>query len=373
MKIILAPDKFKGTLTAAQVVEIERQVLSEIFPDAEIVGLPLADGGEGTVEALTAAMGGKRCSCLVRDPLGVPVEAEFGMAGKTAIIEMAAASGLMLIDAAQRDPLKTSTYGTGELIRAALDLGAEKIIIGIGGSATVDGGSGMAQALGYRFFDCLGGEIVNLCGGNLGDIAEIDCESVDPRLAGVEIIIAADVNNPLLGERGAVAMFAPQKGGTPENMPVLERGLANLREVLLKNKFITSDAPGDGAAGGLGLGLRGFAHAKFASGARLAIETVGLPQALQDADYVITGEGCTDAQTENGKLCMIVADYCEKAEVPCILLSGRIEQGKYENFCFTQSTIEENLPFAVIKRNAVANLRAASASIARKIADIFNV
>ena len=371
MKIILAPDKFKGTLTAAQVVEIEHQVLSEFFPDAEIVGMPLADGGEGTVDALTTAMNGKRCKKSVRGPLGNAVEAEFGVAGEVAIIEMASASGLMLINSSQRDPLKTSTYGTGELLLAALDSGAKKLIIGIGGSATVDGGAGMAEALGYRFFDHSGNEMKNLCGGKLGDIAEIDGKNADPRLMDVEIIVAADVNNPLLGERGAVAMFAPQKGGTPENMPILEKGLANLLQVMLAQKLVSATAPGDGAAGGLGLGLRGFANAKFASGARLAIETVGLPAALKDADFVITGEGCSDAQTENGKLCAEVADYCARAGVNCILLSGKVEPGKYERFCFTQSTIEDNLPFAVIKREAAKNLRLATTLVAQKINEFF--
>ncbi len=367
MKIILAPDKFKGTLTAAQVVEIEREVLAEFLPGAEIVGMPLADGGEGTVDALTSALGGEKHRGRVRGPLGTLVAAEFGVSGRVAIIEMAAASGLMLIDAAQRDPLKTSTYGTGELLRAALDLGTEKIIIGIGGSATVDGGAGMAEALGYRFFDRSGAEIKGLGGGKLGDIADIDASQVDPRLAGAKITIAADVNNPLLGERGAVAMFAPQKGGTPENMPILERGLANLRQVMLDKGLIDADVPGDGAAGGLGLGLRGFARAEFASGARLAIETVGLPAALKDADFVITGEGCSDAQTENGKLCAEVANYCAKAGVPCILLSGKVEGDSHPQFCFTQSTIEEDLPFAVIRQNAAQNLRAATAIVAGKI------
>lgn len=367
MKIILAPDKFKGTLSAAEVVEIERSVLAEVFPDAEIIGLPLADGGEGTVDALIAALGGAKHSCVVRGPLGAPVDAEFGVAGDLAIIEMSAASGLMLINPAERNPLETSTYGTGELIRAALDLGVKKIIVGIGGSATVDGGVGMAEALGVRFFDADGAEITGLCGGKLGEIADINCSGIDSRLAQVKVTIAADVNNPLLGTRGAVAMFAPQKGGTPENMPILENGLANLRQVMLNKGLISSDVPGDGAAGGLGLGLRGFVNAGFSSGAKLAIETVKLPELLPGADYVITGEGCSDAQTENGKLCSEVANYCAKFGVPCILLSGKVVGDDHPRFYFTCGTVEEDLPFEIIRRNAAQNLRRAAAAVARKI------
>ena len=234
MKILLAPDKFKGTLTAARAARIMADAVRSIHPEAEILEFPLADGGEGTVQTLLHALHGELRQIPVHDPLGRIRNAEFGIAGSTAILEMAEASGMALLAPSELNPLKTSTFGTGELIRAALDEGAREIILGIGGSATVDGGAGMAEALGFVFYSSDGKALKGLNGRSLGAIESLRSDAADPRLAECRIRIASDVRNPLLGPEGAVAVFAPQKGATPEMLPVLEQGLANLQAVLRK-------------------------------------------------------------------------------------------------------------------------------------------
>ena len=349
MKIVLAPDKFKGTLTAAQVTDIEEKAILSVIPQTEIIKVPLADGGDGTVQALTTALGGSFENIVVQGPLGAPVTAQFGKTEHCAILEMAAASGMVLLSAQDRNPLKTSTFGTGELIRNALESGVTEIVIGIGGSATVDGGTGMAEALGYEFFDANGQKITGLCGGKLSQIAEISCVHVTPALKNCKFRIASDVTNPLLGENGSVAVFAPQKGATPEMMPLLESGLANLREVLFRQGMISEDVPGDGAAGGLGLGLRAFCSAVPESGAKLAIALTRLGEKLEGADLVITGEGCSDAQTENGKLCSELAMFCKAHNVPCYLLSGKITEDPGDLFAGYRATVPSEMPFEEIK------------------------
>ena len=367
MKIILAPDKFKGTLTAAQVTEIEKKAILSVIPEAEILCVPLADGGDGTVQALTTALGGKFETCDVRGPLGKNVTAQFGLASDCAILEMATASGMVLLTAEERNPMKTSTYGTGELIRKALESGVKEIVIGIGGSATVDGGAGMAEALGYEFFDKNGVKISGLCGGNLVEIGKISCEKVHPALKKCKFRIASDVTNPLLGENGSVAVFAPQKGATPEMMPLLENGLANLRNVLYQQGMISDDVPGDGAAGGLGLGLRAFCAAVPESGAKLAIKLTRLEEKLSGADLVITGEGCSDAQTENGKLCSELALFCKAHNVPCYLLSGKITENPGDLFAGFLATVPVGMPFEEIKPRSAELLYDAAVKFAGKI------
>ena len=366
MKIILAPDKFKGTLTAAQVTDIEKKAILSVIPDAEILQVPLADGGDGTVQALTTALGGTFENCTVKGPLGAPVTAQFGRTADCAILEMATASGMVLISAEERNPLKTSTYGTGELIVKALESGVKEIVIGIGGSATVDGGTGMAEALGYEFLDASGKKITGLCGGNLSEIAEISSDNVHPLLKYCKFRIASDVTNPLLGGNGSVAVFAPQKGATPEMMPLLEAGLANLRNVLFRQGMISEDVPGDGAAGGLGLGLRAFCAAVPESGAKLAIALTRLNEKLHGADLVITGEGCSDAQTENGKLCSELALFCKSHGVPCYLLSGKITEDPGALFAGYLATVRAEKPFEEIKSRSAELLYAATVKFAEK-------
>ena len=367
MKIILAPDKFKGTLTAAQVTEIEEKAIRSVLPDAEIIRVPLADGGDGTVQALTTALGGTFRTCSVQDPLGRPVSAEFGMSSDCAILEMATASGMVLLSAEERNPMKTSTFGTGELICKALDSGVKEIVIGIGGSATVDGGTGMAEALGFEFFNAAGEKITGLCGGKLSEIAKISCANVHPQLKNCKFRIASDVTNPLLGDNGSVAVFAPQKGATPEMMPLLESGLANLRDVLYRQNMITGDVPGDGAAGGLGLGLRAFCAAVPESGAKLAIALTGLDEKLSGADMVITGEGCSDDQTENGKLCSELAIFCNAGNVPCYLLSGKIIGDPGKLFAGAFATVPTEMPFEEIKPRSAELLYQATVKFAEKM------
>ncbi|MDE9565345.1 glycerate kinase [Xenorhabdus bovienii] len=324
MKIVIAPDSFKESLSALQVAEAIEQGFREIFPQAAYIKLPMADGGEGTVESLVAATGGQRISCSVTDPLGQPVDAFFGLLGdgKTAVIEMAAASGLHLVPMEQRNPLITTSYGTGEIILAALEHGAQKLILGIGGSATNDGGAGMMQALGAQLWDgdC---RILPLGGAALTRLESIDLSSLDPRLNQLEITVACDVNNPLCGELGASAIFGPQKGATPEMVKVLDSALHHYGmkiESLTGKKVI--DVAGAGAAGGMGASLLGCLGAKLQSGIEIVINTLKLEEAIQGADLVITGEGRMDSQTIQGKTPIGVARVAKKFGIPTIALVG---------------------------------------------------
>ena len=329
MRIIVAPDSFKGSLSALAVAEaMERGVLT-VFPEAQVLKVPIADGGEGTVEALIAATGGQLRHSEVRGPLGLPVKAHWGISGdgETAFIEMASASGLPLVPKAQRDPRITSTYGTGQLMQAALDAGLRKLVIGIGGSATNDGGAGMARALGVRFLDAEGRDLPE-GGAALAALACIDVAGLDPRLAEASLLVACDVDNPLCGKRGASAVYGPQKGATPEMVQELDAALgvfaqgaaaATGRDVAL--------LPGAGAAGGLGAGLLFFTPASLRPGVAIVLETTGFEAMVQGADLVITGEGRTDFQTAMGKAPVGVAAVAKRHGVPVICLSGGLDEG----------------------------------------------
>jgi len=327
MKIVIAADSFKNCLSSREVVATLAAGFRHVLPEAALVELPLADGGEGTVDALVSACGGEYREAEVCGPLGTPVKAKYGVidAGKTAVIEMAAASGIELLPQSELNPFKTTTRGTGELIAAALASGVRKIVIGIGGSATCDGGAGMAQALGYRFYDSAG-ELLEepLCGGMLDSIAAIE-PPVSAVFRNCEIRIACDVTNPLLGENGCVNIFAPQKGATPEMLPVLERNLAHFAEkVCAAGLAQNCDRPGDGAAGGLGFALRAFLGGMMGSGAELILAAAGFERQVEDADWVVTGEGKTDNQTLSGKLCFTVAETAKRYGVPTIVVSGAV-------------------------------------------------
>ena len=326
MKIIIAPDSFKGCMRSPQVCESIKKGILSVAPDAEVVSMPMADGGEGTMEAMCLTAG-RIEKIKARDPLGRKIEAEFGIIGDgdTAVMEMASASGLELLTREELNPLTATTYGTGEIIREILGRGIREIIVGIGGSARVDGGAGMAQALGYRLLDANGKELASGWG-SLADLRSIDTSRVDPRLKKVKIRVACDVTNPLLGSNGAARVFAPQKGASPEMVEQLESNLANFADVLIKEGLIdNAESPGDGAAGGLGVGLRAFCGAKIESGAKLMIDITGLEKELRDSDLIITGEGCTDAQTSSGKLCAAISDAARKANIPIVLLSGALK------------------------------------------------
>lgn len=329
LRVVIAPDKFKGCLTAEAVAEAIRAGVLRAAPGALVDLAPVADGGDGTVETLLVAMGGERVVVPVTGPLGEPRTANFGMLadGRTAVLEMAEASGLKHVPRDRRDPGRATTRGTGELIRAALDRGASRIILGIGGSATNDGGLGMALALGIRFLDAEGCPIGE--GGlALERLASIDAADRDPRLDGVEMIVACDVDNPLCGPRGASAVYGPQKGTDPAMVERLDRALGRLDRTIQKDLGQSvGDVPGAGAAGGLGAGLMAFAGAKLQPGATIILDAIGLADRLKGTDLCISGEGALDASTAYGKVVVGVARLAEGAGVPLIALAGSVGEG----------------------------------------------
>ncbi|UOF91005.1 glycerate kinase [Fodinisporobacter ferrooxydans] len=332
MKYLIAPDSYKGSLSALQVAQAMKRGVLKVDPHAIVNLLPMADGGEGTVEALVEAVKGEMIHCQVTGPLGEPVSAFYGLfpEGKTAIIEMAAASGLPLVPKELRDPMLTTTFGTGELIRQTLDRGCTRLIIGIGGSATNDGGIGMAQALGYHFID-QNGEEIPFGGGSLYKIQTIDVKNRDPRLENVQVIVACDVDTVLCGERGASAVFAPQKGATSKIVGLLDQGLAHLADKIKETlEMDVISMPGGGAAGGLGAGLVAFLGATLKSGIEIVMDECGFDQFAQDADLVLTGEGNTDLQTVMGKTPVGVAKRAKQFQRPVICLSGGLGDGYQE-------------------------------------------
>ena len=335
MKIIVAPDSFKGSLTsiqAANAIEKGIKKAAQNYKEpVEVIKVPMADGGEGTVEAIVSANGGRIITTQVLDPLGREVDSFFGvLPDNTAVIEMAAASGINLLSEDERNPMKTTTYGTGQLIKKALDYGCKRIIIGIGGSATNDGGVGMAQALGIRFLDKEGNQI-GFGGGELYKIEKIDTSLLDPRIFDTSITIASDVKNPLCGPNGASAVYGPQKGATPEMVEILDRNLKHFAAVIQKQFNIDIlNVPGSGAAGGLGASLMGFLGAKFCMGIKLVMELVQLEEKIKNADMVITGEGSTDYQTLFGKVPLGIAKIAKKHNKPVVCISGSLGEGYEE-------------------------------------------
>ena len=328
MKIVIAPDSFKESLTALEVAEAIEAGLKKVLPDAEYVKVPMADGGEGTVQSLVDATEGRLISAEVCAPLGNKVKAEFGLSGdgRTAIIEMAAASGMHLVPPEARNPLRTTSYGTGELICAALDEGVEKIIVGIGGSATNDGGAGMLQALGALLLDAHH-QPIGAGGGCLQDLAAIDLSGLDKRLAGVEIVVACDVDNPLCGEKGASAVFGPQKGATPEMVQALDSGLLHFAAIAARDLGLDIQSPaGAGAAGGMGGGVLLLPDARLQAGVQIVMEAVKLAEKVQDADLVITGEGRMDAQSVHGKTPIGVAHTAKAFGKPVIAIVGCLRE-----------------------------------------------
>jgi len=329
VKIVVAPNAFKGTLTAPQAAAAISQGVREVFPEAEIVEVPVADGGDGTAEALVTALHGELRAVRVDGPLGDPVDARFGLvdSGRTAVVELASASGLALIPPARRDPMRATTFGFGQLLRAAREAGVVAVIAGIGGSATNDGGAGMAQALGYRLLDA-GGHDLERGGAALARLWTIDASGFDRAWGSVGIRVACDVTNPLTGPLGASAVYGPQKGASPDMVRELDEALAQLSEVIgrdLGQKV--SDVPGAGAAGGAGAGLIAFLGAELVPGAPLVVEAAGFDEKLKGASLVITGEGRADEQTAYGKAPGEVARRAQAAGVPVLLLAGSKGQG----------------------------------------------
>ncbi len=326
MKVVIAPDSFKGSLTALEVAHAIKAGIQRVIPEAEVDEVPMADGGEGTVQALVDATGGEIITQEVCDPLGNRIHANFGVLGdgNTGVIEMAAASGLPLVPEDERNPMFTTTFGTGELIRAALDRGCRKLIVGIGGSATVDGGAGMAQALGARLLGKDGHEVPR-GGGGLEHLDRIDVSQLDARIAETAAVVACDVDNPLVGPRGGPEVYGPQKGATPEMVKKLDRYLDRYADIIKRDLDIgVKEEPGAGAAGGLGAGLMAFLNAELRSGIDIVIEASKLEEHLRDADLVITGEGKIDGQTIYGKTPIGVARTAKKYGIPVIGIGGGI-------------------------------------------------
>ena len=324
MKIVIAPDSYKESLSASEVAQAIEKGFREIFPDAQYVSVPVADGGEGTVEAMIAATQGTEQHAIVTGPLGEKVNACWGMSGDgaTAIIEMAAASGLALVPLAQRNPLITTSRGTGELILNALDKGARNIIIGIGGSATNDGGAGMVQALGAKLCDANGTEI-GYGGGSLMALNSIDISGLDPRLKGCTIRVACDVTNPLIGENGASRRFGPQKGADEAKIVELDRNLSHFADVIKKSLSIdVKNVPGSGAAGGMGAALMAFLGAELRSGIEIVTQALNLEEHIHDCTLVLTGEGRLDSQSIHGKVPVGVANVAKKYHKPVIGIAG---------------------------------------------------
>ncbi len=328
MKIVVAPDSFKGCLSAPEVCTALAEGIAAADSQIEVISVPLADGGEGTVDALVQATGGKFISVEVEGPLGDSLTAVFGILGdgETAVIEMAAASGLPLVPEEQRDPLRTTTYGTGQLIKAALDQGCQQLIVGIGGSATNDGGAGMAQALGVQMLDKEGQLIPRVSGGRLKDIAHIDISGLDSQLAECQVRVACDVDNPLYGPQGAAYVYAPQKGATGDQVKELEAGLRHYASILAEQlgKSV-AEIPGAGAAGGLGAGLLAFADASLEPGVEIVTEVVELREKVQGADLIITGEGRIDKQTAFGKAPSAPARLGQELGIPVIGIGGSVD------------------------------------------------
>lgn len=328
-KYVVAPDSFKESMTAKEVCDAMEKGIKKADSAAEVIKVPMADGGEGTVDSLVDATNGQRVIVEVTGPLGNKISAYYGILGNgtTAVIEMAKASGLEIVQKKKRNPMITTTFGTGELIRDALDHNVKEIIIGLGGSSTNDGGSGMAQALGAKLLDQNNYQI-SFGGGNLDKLDKIDISNLDSRLQDVKIILASDVTNPLIGKDGASRVFGPQKGATPEMVEKLENNLQHYAKIIKRdlNKDVAS-VSGAGAAGGLGAGLMAFTTCKMRQGVDIAIEVTKLEEKVKSADYVFTGEGGTDFQTKFGKTPYGVAKLGKKYHKPVISLAGYLGEG----------------------------------------------
>ncbi|QDD70680.1 glycerate kinase [Lactobacillus amylovorus] len=330
MKFVLAPDSFKESMTAKEVCQAMENGIRKVLPDAKIISVPMSDGGEGTMDSLIDATNGQKYAVKVTEPLGTPVTAHYGILGdqKTAIIEMAEASGLSYVPQDKRTPAtikKTTTFGTGELINAALKHDVTRVIIGLGGSSTNDGGSGMAQAIGVKFFDHNDHEITQkLGGGDLKQITRIDTIDINPKIKKTKFLLASDVTNPLTGTNGASYVFGPQKGADQATAKELDENLSHYAKIIGQN---IAQTPGSGAAGGLGAGLLAFTHAKIYPGVKLVANEVHLAEKIKEADYVFTGEGGTDFQTQFGKTPYGVAQIAKKYDVPVISLAGYIGKG----------------------------------------------
>ena len=378
-KIIVSPDSFKGSLSAPEVANAIEEGIINVFPDCETIKIPIADGGEGTMETLVSALGGEKVKLRVHNPLMQLIEVEYGLVndGKTAIIEMAIASGLTLLSDEEQNPLLTTTYGTGEIIKDALKRGCRSFLIGIGGSATNDAGTGMLKALGYRFLD-LNGKETDGTGKSLHSICSIDEANVIPELKKAHFIIACDVNNPFSGSNGAAYVYAPQKGADKQMVLELDEGLENFRKLIEKEKTLNlNNIQGSGAAGGMGGGFVAFLNAQLKPGIEMVLEAVDFEKHLHNAELVITGEGKLDKQTGMGKAASGILDAANKCDVPVIALGGCVENVECLNkrgfiSAFSISPSPMSLEDAMQKDNARRNIEQTTEQIMRTIRQFKN-
>ena len=358
MKIVIASDSFKGSLSSIEVAQAATRGIKAVYPDCEVIAVNVADGGEGTVEAVVEALGGEIVTTTVSDPLGREIQARYGIAGNKAIIEMAAASGLPLLRPEERNPWLTSTHGTGELIMDAMRRGCRQFLIGIGGSATNDAGTGMLQAMGFRFYDSQNQEIEHCCGGTMHMIARIDDSEVAECVRQSQFAVACDVDTPFCGKDGAAPIFAPQKGANPDMVARLNAGMASLAEVI-ENKYHINIVPvaGAGAAGGMGGGFRAFLNATLKRGIDMVLDTIDFDQMIAGADLIITGEGKIDIQTAKGKTAAGVLARAKAQDIPVIAIGGcveRCESVEQMGFAGIYPITEEKLPLEIAMQAEVA-------------------
>lgn len=366
MKVVIASDSFKESLSSASIAEAAETGIRRLYPDTEISKFSVSDGGEGLTESIVSALGGQYVNMTVSDPLGRSINAVYGICSGTAVIEMAAASGLPLVAPQERNPMHTTTFGTGELIADAINKGCRKILLGMGGSATCDGGTGMLEALGWRFLDKNGNALHGI-GGNLAAIATIDDSGVPDAVKETEFTVACDVRNPFSGPQGASYIFSPQKGANPQEVEQLDRGLTNFAAIIA-GKYGTdiTSMEGAGAAGGLGGACKAFLNATLKRGIEMVLDAINIDDAISDADLVITGEGKVDSQTPSGKTAAGVLGRCQKHGVPCVAIGGMVamcDELLHAGFagifpilsrpCTLQEAMDESTAFENVARTAL--------------------
>ena len=369
MKIVIASDSFKGSMSSLDVATAASAGVTDVYPDSEIVSVNVADGGEGTVEAIVDALGGEIVKVQVSDPLGRKIETSYGIAGETAILEMAAASGLPLLTVEERNPWATSTLGTGEMIMDAIARGCRKFLVGIGGSATNDAGIGMLQAMGFRFYDANGELITQGCGGMLGSIARIDDSLVSAAVKESQFTVACDVDTPFCGPEGAAPVFAPQKGADTEMVKRLDEGMASFAKVIAE-KYAIDIVPvaGSGAAGGMGGAFRAFLGATLKKGIDMVLDAIDFDTTIQGANLVITGEGKVDFQTAKGKTAAGVLNRAKQQHIPVVAIGGCVEMCDslvQMGFAGIYPILEEKVPLEIAMQRdfAMNNVRKTVARI----------
>lgn len=372
MKIVIASDSFKGSLTSKDVARSAELGIRQVIPTCDVVAVNVADGGEGTLEAVVETLGGEFVIAKVHDPLGRQIDARYGVVGDTAMIEMAAASGLPLLQTNECNPWLTSTYGTGEIIMDALQKGCRNFLVGIGGSATNDAGTGMLQALGYRFYDKTGKEIENCCGGCLDKIVKIDDSAVPTEVRDATFSVACDVDTPFCGPEGAAFIFAPQKGGDPEMVRKLDRGMESFAGVVQEKYGVNIvSIAGAGAAGGMGGAFYAFLQAHLKNGIEMVLDAIDFDRIIQGADLVITGEGKIDYQTAKGKTAAGVLRRAKQQHIPVIAIGGCVEicdSLQQMGFAGIYSVVEENVPLDVAMQRDFA-----MSNVTKTVARVLNL